>query len=332
MNRNDKRKLSILIMPAIVGILIFSGTIVSYYQLIAYQKQINESYKEKLVESIEEVISRRETKVQTIASSIVSFYSSSHEVESSEFDNFVNGILGNNPEILNVFVLTNNIITESYPIKEYIGYDFDQFFVSYPTEVAGTKSMTIEFPINQELYLIIAIPFDYFTPSGTIVSSNYKLILFSPIDNNVRLYEIDKDDENIKYSVNLSDNERKDSLVIVKQTTLFGHKIKDYYDLKYILWDNSFVEQFSLPTILLIPGVIISFVIPILLIRTNLLRIELQEKSQSLQQVNEELIRIEKSKGEFATMIVHDLKTPLVPIRSYADMLLSQQFGTLNEK
>ena len=332
MNNVGNIKLSILTFPVIVGILIFSGAIVLYYELTAYQDQINEDHKEKLEKSIENVISRRESRVQTVASSIIAFYSSSHEVEPSEFDNFSSIILGSNIDILNLFVLENNKITKSYPNKEYLDHDFDKLFPTYPTEIAGTKSMTIEFPINQELYLIVAIPFDYFIPSGTIVSDQYKLILLSPIDNNTRLYEIEKEGENVKNSVNLSDDELAKSLKIVKQTKLFGHKIKKYYDLKYILWDDSFVEQFSIPTILLISGFMLSFFIPILLIRTNILRKKLQEKSENLQQVNEELIKVEKSKGEFATMIVHDLKTPLVPIRSYADMLLSQQFGTLNEK
>ncbi|MGQ0794581.1 MAG: sensor histidine kinase [Nitrosopumilaceae archaeon] len=40
---------------------------------------------------------------------------------------------------------------------------------------------------------------------------------------------------------------------------------------------------------------------------------------------------VEKEKNEFLAMITHELKTPLVPIRGYADILLKGYFGQLNE-
>ena len=44
-----------------------------------------------------------------------------------------------------------------------------------------------------------------------------------------------------------------------------------------------------------------------------------------------ELKKIERSKDEFIAMITHELKTPLVPILAYADILLSQHIGGLND-
>ena len=37
-------------------------------------------------------------------------------------------------------------------------------------------------------------------------------------------------------------------------------------------------------------------------------------------------------KMNFFNMITHELKTPLVPIQGYADILLSEHLGTLTDK
>ncbi|MEK0320536.1 MAG: ATP-binding protein [Nitrosopumilus sp.] len=45
-----------------------------------------------------------------------------------------------------------------------------------------------------------------------------------------------------------------------------------------------------------------------------------------------QLERSSKHKEEYASMIAHELKTPLTPIQGYADLLLSERSGKLNEK
>ena len=62
--------------------------------------------------------------------------------------------------------------------------------------------------------------------------------------------------------------------------------------------------------------------------------IELINKDKELQILNEEIIKINKSKEEFIAMIIHELKTPLVSIKGYSDLLLKPNiiFGGLNEK
>ena len=60
-----------------------------------------------------------------------------------------------------------------------------------------------------------------------------------------------------------------------------------------------------------------------------------REKLQAREaQIEEQLIALKKLnriKDEFLTMITHELKTPLVPINSYTDILLSEALGPLNE-
>ena len=54
--------------------------------------------------------------------------------------------------------------------------------------------------------------------------------------------------------------------------------------------------------------------------------------SDTIKQKEEEARRNDQSKDEFLAMITHELKTPLVPIQGYADILLSEHLGTLTEK
>jgi signal transduction histidine kinase len=65
----------------------------------------------------------------------------------------------------------------------------------------------------------------------------------------------------------------------------------------------------------------------------NKLAKELTNKDIELRKYNEQLLTVEKAKDEFMSMINHELKTPLVPIKGYTDMLLLPKImGELNEK
>jgi signal transduction histidine kinase len=60
---------------------------------------------------------------------------------------------------------------------------------------------------------------------------------------------------------------------------------------------------------------------------------EILKKDKELHEINESLIATEKSKDEFISMVSHELKTPVTPIKLYSDMLLKSGFmGTLNQK
>jgi len=54
--------------------------------------------------------------------------------------------------------------------------------------------------------------------------------------------------------------------------------------------------------------------------------------SDTIKEKEEEAKKTDIAKDEFLAMITHELKTPLVPIQGYSDILLSEHLGKLNEK
>ena len=62
------------------------------------------------------------------------------------------------------------------------------------------------------------------------------------------------------------------------------------------------------------------------------LRKQKDEHEQLIASQLEALQKLSTQKNEFLAMITHELKTPLVPIIGYTDLLLDQKFGELTEK
>ena len=54
--------------------------------------------------------------------------------------------------------------------------------------------------------------------------------------------------------------------------------------------------------------------------------------SETIKEKTEEAKATDTAKDEFLSMITHELKTPLVPIQGYVDILLGEHLGTLTEK
>ena len=60
--------------------------------------------------------------------------------------------------------------------------------------------------------------------------------------------------------------------------------------------------------------------------------ITLQIRESQIKTQLKELTKIDEQKDEFAAMVSHELKTPLVPIQLYTEMLLKGVFGSLSDK
>ncbi|MEM4392091.1 MAG: hypothetical protein QXG67_04830, partial [Candidatus Nitrosotenuis sp.] len=111
---------NLFLIPIIIGFLIILGSVIVFYQLNQYEYQISAANKERTSTTLESIIERREGHIHTIANAIIGFYASSETVESAEFDNFAKLILGSNSEVVNIFVLQNDRIINSYPLSQYV--------------------------------------------------------------------------------------------------------------------------------------------------------------------------------------------------------------------
>ena len=326
---------SIYLLPIIIGLGIICGTVIAYLQIYDYQQQLSQSFKHEINGILEGVIDRRESRVQTISNSMIGFFESSKDITPDEFASFSDIIFSSNPELVNVSIINQNqTILYSYPQSNMMGENFDRLFPSHPTQINGIKTMNIEYPMKNFQSIIISVPFNYFISRDTIPSQHFKLILLSPLDNNVKLYQIYNNDGIIETNnVEFTQKELENIIEVNVKTNLYGHTIKKEYVLKYLIWDGAFEPNNTLSQLLLIVGIISSVIIPFLVYKTNnVLRQKIQERSQILEQKNHELEQIKKSKDEFVTMIVHDLQNPIVPIISFSDILLSNALGDLTPK
>ncbi|NOS61827.1 MAG: HAMP domain-containing histidine kinase [Nitrosarchaeum sp.] len=326
---------SIYLLPIIIGLGIIFGTVTAYLQISDYQQQLSQSFKHEVNGILEGVIDRRANGLQTINNGMIGLFESSNEITPDEFAIFSDRILSSNPELVNISIIDQNqIILYSAPQSYLVGENFDILFPSHPTQINGIKTMNIEFSMNDLRRMIISVPFDYFISHDTIPSQHFKLILFSPLDDNLKLFQVFNNNGMIETNnVEFTQSELENIVEVNVQTNLHGHTIKKDYVLKYLIWDGAFEPNTAFSQLLLILGFIASGLIPFVIYKTNnALRQKIQERSKILEQKNQELEQIKKSKDEFVTMIVHDLKNPLVPITSLSDILLSNTFGDLNPK
>ena len=318
----------IYLLPIIIGLGIIFGTTIAYLQISDYQQQLSQSYKHEINGILEGVIDRRESRLQTISNSMIGLFESSTEITPEKFALFSDRIFSSNPELVNISIIDENqTILYSFPQSDLMEENFDILFPSHPTQMNGINTMNLEFPMDDLRKLIISVPFDYFISHDTIPSKHFKLILFSPLDNNLILYQLFNNNgmfetDNVKFT----QKELENSVEVNVKTNLNGHTIKKNYVLKYLIWDGAFEPNNTLSQLFLISGITSSVIAPVVIYKTNnALRQKIQERSQKLEQVK-------KSKDEFVTMIVHDLKNPIVPIISFSDILLSNTLGDLNPK
>ena len=326
---------AIYLLPIMIGLGIIFGTVVTYLQIYDYQQQLSQSFKHQIKGILEGVIDRRESRLQTISNAVNGFFQSSEDMTPEKFATFSDILFSSNPEIVNISIIDKNqTILYSYPQSNIVEENFDTLFPSHPTQINGIKTMNIEFPMSASRSIIISMPFDYFISNDTLPSHNFKLILFSPLDNDMKLYEIFNNEGIIETNdVEFTQKELENLMEINVKTNLYGHTIKNVYVLKYMIWDGVFESNNALSQLLLLVGSISSVIIPFLVYKTNnALRQKIQERSKILEQKNQELEQVKKSKDEFVTMIIHDLQNPLVPIMSFSDILLSNTLGDLTPK
>lgn len=80
------------------------------------------------------------------------------------------------------------------------------------------------------------------------------------------------------------------------------------------------------------------FIVIFLIIGKNLTKLieiktkEIQTSKEIINKQLQELQKLDVAKNEFISMVTHELKTPIVPIKSYIELLLSEHFGSLTSE
>lgn len=87
-----------------------------------------------------------------------------------------------------------------------------------------------------------------------------------------------------------------------------------------------------LELILAIINVVTHVILAFMIIKTHKIQIKKEVELKTIRKNSDTLKKIDKQKDEFTAMITHELKTPLVPIRGYLDILLSKKLGPINEE
>ncbi len=64
----------------------------------------------------------------------------------------------------------------------------------------------------------------------------------------------------------------------------------------------------------------------------NIVEEQIKKKLKELEEANKKLKEINELKDTVLSQIAHELRTPLVPIKGYIDLLLMEKLGTLNDK
>ncbi len=312
-----------------IGVLILIVTLFVNIRFSEYQARSVEERKEHMVGLIESEAHQVQNRYYIVADSITSFYLGSQLVEPHEFQNFNKKLLATNPlvsRIQHVFVVQNGTIIQSYPEPGFGGKEIDSLFPSYLVDTDGVETILLEFAMDpsdaSSPKIIIAIPADILLAKDVLPGRHYKAVVTSAADNRI-LYEIERrGDQEVRSGVEFSSSEKQNSITVQKPTRLLGHNAGGNLTLSYIVWSSVFESQLSVyEQIMLFAGLGASFLLPLLLIRT-------QRLAERVQRINKELRKIDKAKDEFSSMITHELKTPLIPIIGYSDLLLD---GTLGE-
>lgn len=268
----------------------------------------------------------------TISNGILGFYMGSEMVENYEFDEFAKKILESDQHITNLYVIEDNEITNSFPHKEFLGKNILTTSIDLRM-IENKHNLLLEFSHINNKRFVIAIPLGYFISDELMIYEPIKIVLVNSVDSNP-IYSFSSDDRLIKYQENiLTEKEASESIIFEQNTQLKKLNTENNFKLKYLIWSDRFQEKFGLESIVtLVLGISFTIIITILVYRSLKLQQNIQKKSEQLSISNEKLREAMRLRSEFSTMISHELKTPLTPIKGFCDLLLNPKVGALNEK
>lgn len=325
------RNYNLLIKSTIPSIAIIVFVVFSVQQFQTFQQNDADALRNELEQITENLADKRIGRINTISNSITGFYLGSQSVEDDEFIAFSEKILEVNSDVINLFVVEDDFIIQSYPHMEFQNKILEDVLPGYPVLIDGQKTMLLEYPIENNQKFVLGIPFDYFIPPEILGHEPLKLVLYNPNTSDV-LFQYDSHNSDLTKTL-LSESESNVAANITLQTKLQGYKIQQIHSLEYLIWTKALETKTSeIELITVLFGVSFAIVLFVLIFKTLTLQNKLEEKSILLEKSNSELKEAIRMRNEFATMISHELKTPLTPIKGFCKLLKQQKIGVMNEK
>ena len=278
------------LIPLLIGIALLSIIVIIYIQHEKIESELNQTDKAYVKNIIQHEVDEKISLISMIGTNVKSFYDNSEFVTHDEYNSFMKGIFAHIPEIKNIFILKGNTITESYPYKDFINSDFHSTFPTIPVKIDNQTVGTVAFPINQELTMVMAIPFEYLSVEKILPKKDLKLIIYAQ-NKTLIISEIEiNDGQIITQDVEFTEEELANSVYIVKETNLYGFKTKKPINLEYIVWYESFKHtSFYFEVLLISAEISIAVLIPLLLFRSQRFNNYLKQKTRELNKARDEL-------------------------------------------
>lgn len=314
----EKRRLKKYTIFVLIGLFIFGGSIFAYSQIQIIDEKIIFDTKTNVNDSILNGFEISEKRITSIALAYEGFYRGSNLVESHEFEEFSSLILSENPIVRDVVIIQNDVVIQSFPNKNLTGstlFAIDQSFITKNNDDT-LMLFLFQIPDLGDMEILLKVDPSKLLYEDSLFSTDYKLIMINLNDENI-LYSSQSLGEVKTSEVDFTDSDLENVITTTYMSSLIPYGSNQKIDFRILLWTALFEDsddyyQLSIP----FSGAVLAVLVTFLLIRSEKIAFELEEKTISLVK-SEKLASI----GELSARLAHDLRNPLSVIKNDVEIL-----------
>ncbi len=315
------------IIFVIIGLLIFGGSVFSYYQIEVFDEKNISDTKASISDSITNRLELSDRRISSIALAYEGFYRGSNMVEENEFKEFSDLILSENPLIKDVSIHQDGLVTQWFLNPNLVGMPSTSTSQSFLSK-NNDDALLFLFNVKDfdDLKILLLVDASKLIHEDSIFSTNYKLNIINS-DTGEIIYSNQFVDELNSKNVVFTDSELNNGIETTFQSTLVPYGNEKNLVFKIQLWTTLFEDyddyyQMTIP----IGGFVLAIIVTLLLVRSEKMRIEIAEKTDSLVK-SEKLASI----GELSARLAHDLRNPLSVIKNDVEILHEKKILPENE-
>lgn len=316
-------------MSAILGVTIVGGMFVTNEQISSLLRQDVEESKKVATDSFDKLAERKERRLLTIASGIIGFYRVSNVGDDPDaFRNFVQEISQATPDLDFIIVEENGRVIQSYPSTTLSGEDASSVLGSTSTFVHHWQNRTqllFHFSIDRfpgdQRKIVLGVEPSFFADPDEIMGDKYKAniaVSRGLSEPKTTVYQelefgsgVEKRYDNF---LPFTQEELAESIDLNIESRLRAYGADEELVLNYKVWDSSFgIHTRPLQYLSVAMGSTVAILVTFLLLKSHIL-------SEKLRQNLDKLEEADRFKSDFINVASHELKTPIQPILSYAEM------------